>query len=88
MGAETPPGGLTSDNPFKASAEQSPFFWRGLASQHQLTINKNREQAVKPQKANATLLTKSPHRKRISGLGNTTNSKPSGQVKKKELGGN
>ena len=40
MAAPTPPGGLTSDNPFKSGAEQSPFFWRGIANTHQAKLNK------------------------------------------------
>tara|TARA_R110000803_G_scaffold8066_1_gene25987 strand:+ start:625 stop:924 length:300 start_codon:yes stop_codon:yes gene_type:complete len=45
-------------------------------------------QAPKRQPAKATLITKSPHRKRVSGLGSTAgNTGNSGTVNKKELGG-
>ena len=44
--------------------------------------------SVAPRPAKASLITKSPHRKRISGLGSTAgNTGNSGTVNKKELGG-
>ena len=83
MGSLTPEGGLTPDNPFKPGAEQSPLFFEGIANNHQRTINS--QKASKPK---AALITKSPHRKRISGLGSTAgNTGNSGTVNKKELGG-
>ena len=89
MGSETPAGGLTPDNPFKAKAELGgvhSLWLRGIANNHQRTMNS--QKASEPK---ATLMTKSPHRKRISGMGSTTgnagNAGNSGTVNKKELGG-
>ena len=94
MGELTPPGGLTSDNPFKSSAERSPFFWGGLANTYQIKLNKNRQgQLGASHSSQKSLITgggsdkSGVKRKRIYGMGKTTGQKSSGTVKKPKLGG-
>ncbi len=90
MGAQTPPGGLTSDNPFKTSAERSPFFWSGLASSHQVKLNEERQNKLGKSTPSKSLVTGGGQgkRKRIYGMGKTTKQQPSGTVTKPKLGGN
>ena len=100
MGAQTPPGGLTSDNPFKTSAERSPFFWSGLANSYQNKLNARRKDTLGTSTSQKSLVTGGEKlsggnasegrsaRKRIYGLGKAPRQQPSGTVTKPKLGGN
>ena len=90
MGARTPPGGLTSDNPFKKHAEKSRFFWGGIANSAQVQLNEERQNKLGKSTPSKSLVTGGGQgkRKRIYGMGKTTKQQPSGTVTKPKLGGN
>ena len=106
MGGPVPPGGITSDNPFKpgVGTEAGRFFFGWAANQHQYELNKKRqEQGEKSSltlgteqvasNAKKSLLTSGgsgkdgSHRRRIYGLGKTSDEKQTGTIKKPKLGG-
>ena len=100
MGAVTPPGGYTSDNPFKSDGERSPFFFGGIASSYQKKLNANRQDTLGTSTSQKSLVTGGEKlsggnaseggsaRKRIYGLGKSAGKEQSAAVKKPKLGGN
>ena len=100
MGAVTPPGGYTSDNPFKLSGERSPLFFGGIASSYQQKLNASRQATLGASASQNSLVTGGEKlsggkaseggsaRKRIYGLGKSAGKEKPASVQKPKLGGN